>query len=89
VGKRGAFEPSELVELLRRENMKDIVAVAVDPALSYVDVLIVATAKTPRHLVAVAEFVNKAYKRKTKQKEGLCLEGKGAQSGWIATDMGE
>jgi len=69
--------------------LRDIVAVSVDKEAQYVDVLIVATARSVRHLVAAAEFINKAYKRKTAHAKGLNLEGrKDPSSGWIATDLG-
>ncbi len=84
------FDISDLAALLRRENCSDLCVLRVDPSLGYVDHLVVATCRSPRHLVALAEFVNKAYKHKTRHKEGLRLEGvKSAASGWVAVDMGE
>ncbi len=90
-GDRGVFEISELASLLRRENCTDLFVVRVDPALAYVDYLVVATCRSRRHLMAVAEYLNKAYKRKTKHREGLRLEGSGRQheQDWIAVDMGQ
>ncbi len=53
------FEVEELVSLLRKENCRDLVTLRVDPERSYVDYLVVVTCRSPRHMVGLAEYVNK------------------------------
>ena len=89
-GERGVFEIEELVDLLQRENCRDICVLRVDPSLGYVDHMVVVTCTSARHIAGLAEFVNKVFKRKTGHVEGLRLEGrKSPMEGWIAVDMGE
>ncbi len=79
----------ELALLLRRENCADVCVLKVDPALAYVDYLCVTTCRSHRHMVALAEYLNKVFKHKNNRGRGLTMEGvKSAKDGWVAIDMG-
>ena len=63
-GESGVFDVDELVNVLRRENCFDIVALAIPKHINYVDHIVVASCRSSKHLVAVAEFTKKLFKRK-------------------------
>lgn len=86
------FELEDLVKALKKEKCSDLLVIRVDPQLAYVDHLVVATCRTPRHLRAVAEFVKKLYKLKMDRSAGDVvpkLEGLEGKSEWIAMDLGK
>lgn len=77
-----------MVEVLKRDNAIDIVVCRVPAQLKYVDYLCVITARSPRHMKAIAEFVRKMYKLKRVKSDLIPrLEGKNSDD-WVALDMG-
>ena len=82
------FNIDSLVDVLRREKCADICVIAVPEECKYVEYMVLGTGKSPRHLLALAEFVLKVYKRKMiKGKDEVpSKEGKGD---WIALDLGK
>lgn len=87
-GINGVFDIEDLVEVLRRDNGIDIFVSQVPSHLKYVDYICVVTARSPRHMKAIAEFVRKMYKVKRTQDDLIPrLEGKGSGE-WVAMDMG-
>lgn len=86
-GKEGVFELPELVSLLRDENLQDIVVISIPKELAYANYLVVATAKSPRHLRAVMEFLRKLHKLKKSSKDPyLQIEGEQCRD-WKVLDM--
>lgn len=87
-GIRGVFDIEELVEVLQRDNANDIFVCEVPRQLKYVDYICVVTARSPRHMKAIAEFVRKMYKMKRAKTDLVPrLEGKGSED-WFALDLG-
>lgn len=58
-GITGVFDIEELVWLLRKENLADIAVISIPKQLRYADFLVLVTAMSPRHSVAVTEYVIK------------------------------
>lgn len=87
-GVTGVIEIDELVELLRRDNAKQIFVASVPKEFSYVDYIVVVTGKSSRHMQALATFVRKMYKLKKYKHENIPkIEGEGSKD-WIAMDLG-
>ncbi|XP_074604315.1 ribosomal silencing factor RsfS-like protein, 312 isoform X2 [Brevipalpus obovatus] len=86
-GQMGIFDMPDLVQTLRAENMRDIVVIKVPPELKYCDYMVIATAKSPRHLAGVTEFIIKLSKLKRSQDDRfLFVEGKDSKD-WRVIDM--
>lgn len=86
---KGVFEIEDLVDLLHRENSRDIFVATVSKEINYVDYICVVTARSKRHIQALAEFVRKVYKRKCHKSDYIPrLEGKDSDQ-WIALDLGK
>lgn len=87
-GKRGVFDIEQLVCILKQENLYNIAVIQIPPSLHYCDYLLLATAKSPRHLVASADFIRRLHKKKKHCKEPvLIIEGEKCRD-WKAIDMG-
>ncbi|CAG9784561.1 unnamed protein product [Diatraea saccharalis] len=87
-GKAGVFEIEDLVELLHRENSKDIFVATVPVHINYVDYICIVSGRSKRHIQALAEFVKKVYKKKCHKSDPIPrLEGKNSDE-WIAIDLG-
>ncbi|CAH0726545.1 unnamed protein product, partial [Brenthis ino] len=87
-GKTGVFEVEDLVDLLQRENSKDIFVAAVSKDINYVEYICVVSARSKRHLLALAEFVRKVYKKKCHKTDHIPrIEGKNSEE-WMALDLG-
>ena len=63
-GVSGVFDIDELVDVLRRENCFDIIALTVPRHINYVDYIVVTSCRSSKHVVAVAEFTRKLFKQK-------------------------
>ncbi|XP_047986859.1 mitochondrial assembly of ribosomal large subunit protein 1 isoform X2 [Leguminivora glycinivorella] len=87
-GKTGVFEIEDLVSLLQRENSKDIFVATVPQSINYVDYICVVSARSKRHILALAEFVRKVYKKKCYKTDSIPrIEGKDSEE-WMALDLG-
>lgn len=87
-GKNGVFEIEDLVELLQRENSKNIFVASVPKEINYVEYICVVSGRSKRHLKALAEFVRKVYKKKCYKSDQIPrIEGKDSDD-WIALDLG-
>ncbi|XP_043288536.1 uncharacterized protein 312 [Venturia canescens] len=87
-GVKGVYDIEDLIHLLRRDKAKEIFVVSVPPELSYVDYLVVVTAKSARHMSALATFVRKVYKIKRNPGDSLPkIEGPESKD-WMALDLG-
>ena len=81
------FDIESLVDVLRREKCQDLCVIAVPKEYNYVEYFVVGTAKSPRHLKALAEFVLKVYKRKMNKSDQV--PEKEGKDHWIAIDLSE
>lgn len=87
-GQNGVFEIEDLVDLLQRENSKNIFVATVSKDINYVEYICVVSARSNRHLLALAEFVRKVYKRKCHKNDHIPrIEGKKSDE-WMALDLG-
>ncbi|XP_013181065.1 PREDICTED: uncharacterized protein LOC106127524 [Papilio xuthus] len=87
-GKNGVFEIEDLVELLQRENSKNIFVASVPKEINYVEYICVVSGRSKRHIKALAEFVRKVYKKKCYKSDHIPrIEGKDSDE-WMALDLG-
>ena len=84
----GVFEIEDLVDILRKDNAKQIFVATVPPELTYVDYIVIVSCKSPRHIHALASFVRKIYKLKKLKNETIPkIEGETSKD-WMALDLG-
>lgn len=87
-GTSGVFDIEELIETLKTDNAKDIIVIEVPPELKYVDYLVIATGRSKRHLLGLAEYVRSVYKKKRDSTDRIPhIEGENS-SEWVALDLG-
>lgn len=78
-----------MVELLQRENSKDIFVASLPESIRYVDYICIVSARSKRHINALAEFVRRVYKKKCNKSDLIPrIEGKDSEE-WIALDLGK
>lgn len=88
-GVNGVFEIEDLVELLHRENSKDVFVVTVPQDIRYVDYICIVSGRSKRHILALAEFVKRVYKKKCWKSDPIPrIEGKDSDE-WMALDLGK
>lgn len=74
--------------VLKRDNAVNIFVCTVPKHLKYVDYMVVITARSHRHMKAMAEFVRKMYKVKMNSGDIIPkIEGKNSDE-WMAMDLG-
>uniref|UniRef100_UPI00358FFA38 prophage side tail fiber protein homolog StfR-like isoform X2 n=1 Tax=Myxine glutinosa TaxID=7769 RepID=UPI00358FFA38 len=84
----GVLSLDNLVQTLRQENGCDICVIRIPPSLCYTDHMVIVTASSHRHLVALAEYVHKLYKSvKSSSDPHVLLEGKTSED-WMCIDFG-
>ncbi|KAK0085186.1 hypothetical protein PV326_006002 [Microctonus aethiopoides] len=87
-GVRGVFDIEDLIEILKKDKAQNIFVATVPSELSYVDYIVIVTAKSSRHMSALATYIRKAYKLKRYPEELLPkIEGKNSKD-WMAIDLG-
>lgn len=87
-GKTGVFDIEDLIAVLRRDNAENIFVCTVPKELKYVDYMVVITARSHRHMKAMAEFVRKMFKIKCGKGDVIPkIEGKNSDE-WLAMDLG-
>ncbi|CAG9567361.1 unnamed protein product [Danaus chrysippus] len=87
-GTNGVYEIEDLVELLQRENSKDIFVATVPEDIHFVQHICVVSARSKRHILALAEFIRKVYKKKCFKSDPIPrIEGKDSDE-WVALDLG-
>lgn len=83
------FDIEDLVSLLQRENGKNIFVATVPKEINYVDYICVVSGRSKRHILALAEFVRKVFKKKCWNNEQIPnIEGKNSNE-WMALDLGK
>lgn len=87
-GINGVYEIEDLIEVLRRDNARQIFVATVPKEYSYVDYIVVVSGKTQRHMNALATFVRKIFKMKKLKSDSIPkIEGENSKD-WIALDLG-
>ncbi|XP_053386155.1 uncharacterized protein LOC123538571 isoform X2 [Mercenaria mercenaria] len=85
-GRTGVYDIQELIEVLRDANAQNVITIRVPPNLNFADYLVIASAKSLRHMQAVTSDVKWIYKRK-KSKTDKYLRIEGEKSEWYAMDL--
>lgn len=86
-GKTGVFDIEELVKVVRAANARDVVTITIPGEFNFADYMVIATAKSQRHMAAIAADVKWIYKRKKSKDDKQCkLEGE--KTDWYAMDLG-
>lgn len=88
-GVTGVFDIEDLVSLMKRDNAEDIFVVSVPTEIKYVDYMCFVTGKSQRHMLALAEFTRRVFKKKKHKSDSLPkIEGEKSKD-WIALDLGK
>uniref|UniRef100_T1IN47 Mitochondrial assembly of ribosomal large subunit protein 1 n=1 Tax=Strigamia maritima TaxID=126957 RepID=T1IN47_STRMM len=88
-GKKGVYDVDDLVDVLRLEKAKDICVIRVSKELRYADYLVLASAISPRHAIAMSEFLRKLHKRKKHESDPYVdIVGKKTCHEWKTMDFG-
>lgn len=76
------------MEILQRENAKDIFVAAVPVECKFVEHICVVSSRSGRHMLAMAEFIRRVFKKKCNKNERIpIIEGK-KSTDWMALDLG-
>ncbi|XP_018333273.1 uncharacterized protein LOC108742528 [Agrilus planipennis] len=87
-GETGVFEIEDLIEVLKRDNAEDVFVVELPKEINFVKYICIVTGKSRRHMLAIAQFVRKLYKRKMHDTDLIPkIEGKDSDE-WLALDLG-
>lgn len=87
-GVNGVFEIEELVDVLRKENARDLCVIKMPAELKYVDYLCLVNGTSNRHMIGMSHFVRKCYKLKRHTGDIIPkIEGEKCRN-WIAMDLG-
>jgi len=88
-GVSGVFEVEHLVEVLQKNNASDMFVVTVPANVRYVDYIVIATGKSQKHLMSIADFVHKLFKKKRRPSDSIPRLLNKKPIDWIALDIGE
>lgn len=83
------YEVEHLVEVLRKNNASDIFVVNIPANVRYVDYIVIASGKSRKHLMSIAEFVLKLFKKKRNPTDKVPMLINKKPTEWIALDIGE
>lgn len=87
-GNSGVFDVDELLVLLEDLGAENVVSIPVPPEARFCDHMVIASAKSKRHLTAINDEMLWVHKRKKSPSDPhLNIEGLG-KSDWSAMDMG-
>lgn len=87
-GVTGVFDIGELVDIIKQNKGQDVCVIAVPKELKYIDYMCSVTCRNAKHMLGIAEFIRKIYKRKRSQEDPIPkIEGANSQE-WIAIDLG-
>lgn len=88
-GVSGVYEVEDLVDVLQKNNASNIFVVTIPANIRYVDYIVIASGKSQKHLMSIAEFVHKLFKKKRKPKDSIPRIVNKKPLDWIALDIGE
>lgn len=83
------YEVEHLVEVLQKNNASNIFVASVPANVRYVDYIVIVSGKSQKHLMSIAEFVNKLFKRKRNPTDKLPRILNKKPIDWIALDLGK
>lgn len=79
----------DIVEVLKKNNAKDIFVVNVPTNVRYVDYIVIASGKSEKHLLSISEFVHKLFKKKRRPTDSIPRFVNKKPLDWIAVDLGK
>jgi ribosome silencing factor RsfS/YbeB/iojap len=84
----GVFDIEDLVDVLKRENARNLVVIKLPKEIKYVDYFCLVDGVSHRHMIGMAEFVRRCYKMKRSKGDRIPkIEGEKCKS-WMAMDLG-
>lgn len=89
-GITGVYDIEDLVEVLNNQRAKDLCVISIPPEFRYVDFIVVVTGRSVKHMLAMATFVRRVFKKKYDPDRGdrpPKIEGEESKD-WIAMDLG-
>lgn len=86
-GIHGVFDIEQIVEVLRAEKMDDIACLKIPERFNYTDYLVLATARSKKHLDSVIEYIRKLHKLKKFPSDKFLRPTIGKDSNWRIIDM--
>lgn len=84
----GVYEVEHLVEVLQKNSASNIFVVTIPSNIRYVDYIVIASGKSQKHLMSIAEFVHKLFKKKRKPTDSIPRIVNKKPIDWIALDIG-
>lgn len=87
-GVSGVFEVEHLVEVLQKNNASDLFVVSIPANVRYVDYIVIATGRSQKHLMSIADFVHKLFKKKRRPSDNIPRIVNKKPLDWIALDIG-
>lgn len=88
-GVSGVFEIEDLVQVLEKNNASNIFVVSIPTNIRYVDYIVIASGRSQKHLMSIAEFVHKLFKVKCNRTDSIPRILNKKPLDWIALDIGE
>uniref|UniRef100_A0A8D9ETQ0 Mitochondrial assembly of ribosomal large subunit protein 1 n=1 Tax=Cacopsylla melanoneura TaxID=428564 RepID=A0A8D9ETQ0_9HEMI len=89
-GITGVYDIEDLVAVLNKEKAKDVCVISIPPTCRYTDFIVIVTGKSYKHMLAIATFVRRVFKKKYDPERGdrpPKIEGEESND-WIAMDLG-
>nr|XP_002128067.1 uncharacterized protein LOC100186222 [Ciona intestinalis] len=87
--RKGVLTMDEIYNLIVEENGRDITVIKLSKEANYADYFTIVTANSSRHLVHMAETLNRLYKVRKSENDPFCLiEGKRSSREWQCIDVG-
>ncbi|GAB6019031.1 hypothetical protein CHUAL_000660 [Chamberlinius hualienensis] len=86
-GISGVFDVDMLVEVLKGEKAKDICVIQIPKEKRYANHMIICSALSNRHLLALTAFIKKLYKKKKHVKDPFVIVDGESSKTWKAMDM--
>ncbi|KAJ1522230.1 hypothetical protein ONE63_002538 [Megalurothrips usitatus] len=89
-GLHGVFDTEELVSILKDQKADNIVVIHMPQDLGYADHMIIISGRSSRHLLAMATYVRRVFKKKMHKNDKIpIIEGQRNKSeDWLALDLG-
>lgn len=85
----GVYEIEHLVEMLQKNHASDIFVVTIPANVRYVDYIVIASGKSRKHLMSIAELTIKLYKKKRNPTDQIPKLINKKPTEWVALDLGE
>ncbi|KAI5743183.1 hypothetical protein M8J77_015467 [Diaphorina citri] len=89
-GITGVYDVEDLVDVLNKQRAVDLCVISIPPEHRYVDFIVIVTGKSYKHMLSMATFVRRVFKKKYDPEQGdkpPRIEGEESDD-WIALDLG-